>query len=504
MERAYAAQRIYDAEAPALAAGVPLMARAARALADHVLSLLDPGEGVLVVAGRGNNGGDGLYAAAHLARAGIPVAVALTADAATAEGAAEEAAAAGAKLFPAGDQALLRAQARRARVWVDALSGIGMRPPARGELAQILSRLEAMRAELPAAVSTVAVDLPSGLDASSGAITGPILRADHTVTFGGYKAAHVLPPAAHACGQIHLVDIGIGPELSRQEPAVLRAGACDIAAGWPVPGPADHKYTRGVVGMVTGSADYPGAALLSVDGALGTGPGMVRYRGDADQAVLTVHPEAVAAPGRVQAWVVGSGITGRESPAAACVQAAIEEAGREGLPLVVDAGALAWVERGSIGGSEAGERVVLTPHAGELAHLLTRLGEATSREEVEADPAAHARRAARLTGASVVVKGAITLIVSGRRLFSQADGPAWLATAGSGDVLAGVLGTVLAGWQARAEQGGRHTWPSFGHAIAAGVALHGRAGAHASRGAPIRAGQIAAALQPTIRALLAH
>src|SRR5699024_10837036 len=149
-----------------------------------------------------------------------------------------------------------------------------------------------------------------------------------------------------------------------------------------VPGPADHKYTRGVVGLVTGSADYPGAALLSVDGALGAGPGMVRYRGEADRAVLTRHPEVVSAPGRVQAWVVASGITGRDSPAAAHVQAAIEEAMSAGLPLVVDAGALAWVEQDSLGGARADLRVVLTPHAGELAHLLTRLGEATSREEV--------------------------------------------------------------------------------------------------------------------------
>src|SRR5699024_1844505 len=153
----------------------------------------------------------------------------------------------------------------------------------------------------------VAVDLPSGLGADSGAAPGPVIAADHTVTFGGYKAAQFLPPAAYSCGHLHLIDIGIAREFTRQGAAVHRVEQPDLRRWCTRPGPRDQKYTRGVVGIVTGSGDYPAAATLSTHAALAAGPGMVRYLGEVPQGVIDAHPEVITQPDRVQAWVVGSG-----------------------------------------------------------------------------------------------------------------------------------------------------------------------------------------------------
>lgn len=508
MLSAYTAASIYDAEAPALAAGEPLMARAARALADAVTRETPPGGRIAVFAGKGNNGADGLYAAAHLAREGRVVTVVTAFDAAADLGVTSAALAAaievGARVVDGEDDDAVRLAAE-AQVWVDALTGIGMRPPARGRLGELLALLSRIRASAPAAQRplVIAVDIPSGLGADSGAIPGPVLPADHTVTFGGFKAVQLLPPAAALCGQVQIVDIGIGAEFDRQPGAVHRVEEADLRRAWPRPGPSDHKYTRGVVGVVTGSDDYPGAAVLSAHGALGCGPGMVRYTGEVAEAVIRAHPEVITQPGRVQAWVVGSGITGRSSSAAPGVETAIGEAMHAGVPVVVDAGALEWVERGAIAGFEATPRVVLTPHAGELAALLARCGVDAERGAIEADPGRWAVHAADITGASIVLKGGTTLIAAEGRVFSQADGTPWMATAGSGDVLSGVLGAVLAGWQIQQETGGRSTWPGLSHAIAAGVALHGFAGVAASRGGPTTASEIARELSPTIARILA-
>lgn len=508
MLSAYTAASIYDAEAPALAAGEPLMARAARALADAVARRTPPSGRITVFAGKGNNGADGLYAAAHLAREGHSVTAVTAFDVATDLGATSAALTAatdaGAEVVDGEDDDAVRLAAE-GQVWVDALTGIGMRPPARGQVADLLALLKRIRAAAPAAKRpiVIAVDIPSGLGADSGAIIGPVLPAEHTVTFGGYKAAQFLPPAAALCGAVQVVDIGIAAEFTRQPIAVHRVAEEDLRRAWARPGPADHKYTRGVVGVVTGSSDYPGAAVLSVHGALGCGPGMVRYTGEVAEDVVRAHPEVITQPGRVQAWVVGSGITGKASAAAAEVETAIGEAMRAAVPIVVDAGALEWVERGAIAGFRATPRVVLTPHAGELAGLLGRCGVDADRATIEADPAPWAAKAEEITGASVVLKGGTTLIASEGMLLSQADGTPWMATAGSGDVLAGILGAVLAGWQVQQEAGGQPTWPGFPQAIAAGVMLHGLAGVHASRGGPTSASEIAGAISPALRSMLA-
>jgi hydroxyethylthiazole kinase-like uncharacterized protein yjeF len=266
-----------------------------------------------------------------------------------------------------------------------------------------------------------------------------------------------------------------------------------------VPGPDDDKYSRGVVGVIAGSAAYTGAAVLAVGGALRAGAGMVRYLGP-EQPVERVRarwPEAVVGPGRVQAWVLGSGI----DPDADDGQAeAVVGALGQGLPTVLDAGALALLDRPVVRGL-LGPHTVLTPHAGELARLLSSItpasaswgsgGPMVTRAQVQADPLDHARRAAELTGATVLLKGANTVIVTADgRCRSQADATSWLATAGAGDVLAGVLGTLLAA--------------GLDPSDAAGLAamVHGRSAVTASAGGPIVADDVIAALPGTIAALL--
>lgn len=505
MLRAYTSASTYAAERPALAAGEPLMARAARALADTIERYVPREEPIVVFAGRGNNGADALYAAGHLARAEYAVTTVIAfeeRDAPDANiSALRSAREAGVQALPASGDCAPYTEALSAPVWVDGLAGIGMRPPARGAIRDLLTSMErAHRTWFP---TVFAVDLPSGLGADTGRVHRPVIPADHTVTFGGYKPVHLLPPAADLCGRVHVIDIGIHDALLGQPVAVGRMEPRDVAAQLSAPGPADHKYTRGVVGLVTGSNDYPGAAVLSTGGAIAAGPGMVRYLGEVPGHVVRAYPEVVTQSGRVQAWAVGSGISGRGSSAARAVDRALDHGLSAGVPIVVDAGALEWVEPGGIAGHVATARVVLTPHAGELAGLLRRCGVDVDRAEVEADPVVWARKANEVTGASVVLKGSTTLIVVEGEVCSQADGTPWMATAGTGDVLAGILGAALATWGAGEDGSPLTTRASFACALAAGVALHGMAGTRASGGGPIRATEIATYLPTVVRELLA-
>ncbi|MCU1438682.1 MAG: hypothetical protein JWP66_1769 [Naasia sp.] len=254
----------------------------------------------------------------------------------------------------------------------------------------------------------------------------------------------------------------------------------------------DDKYSRGVLGVLTGSAEYPGAAVLGVEGAARAGAGMVRYLGDPDAArlVLQRRPEIVTAPGRVQAWLVGSGMDAAQRTDA--LRDRIGAALAQRVPTVLDAGAL------DLAGSAAGPTVI-TPHAGELARLLTARGERVDRVQVSADPARWATRAAQLLGVTVLLKGAVTQIVgpAGAGL-AVAAGPPWLATAGSGDVLGGILGALVA---ARSDEVVAD--PALLVPVAAAAALvHGRAGAVASGGGPLVALDIAEAVPAVIARLL--
>jgi hydroxyethylthiazole kinase-like uncharacterized protein yjeF len=514
---AFTAADVRAAEEPLLASergfDGGLMQRAAWALDLTVRRELSrrvgrvPGSTVVALVGPGNNGGDALHALARLAHHGVRT-VAVATSASIHESGLAALAGAGGKVLCVVDDAPgervwmgeAAAEAYAADVVLDGLLGIGGRGGLRGaaaELVDILDRLMADRGA-PAAVCrplVVAVDVPSGVGVDDGVVDGPVLRADRTVTFGVAKPALLLPPAAHLAGQVDVVDLGLRERLAGVHPAVSRLNGPDVAALWPVPSQDDHKYTRGVVGVVAGSASYTGAAILTAAGALGVGCGMVRYAGSdvARRAVVAAHPEVVAGSAtdiRAQAWVVGPGVADDDEQAGRA-RAAVAHAIADGLPLVVDAGGLDMLPH------RLGPLVVLTPHAGELAHLLAGHEVQVTRDEVSAEPARWAVEAARRTGATVLLKGHTTVVAGPEVLFSQSDAPAWLATAGAGDVLAGVLGSLLAGrcHDVRADHG------LAARLAAAAACVHGRAAWLAGPG-PVTAGALARALPAAVRELV--
>ena len=204
------------------------------------------------------------------------------------------------------------------------------------------------------------------------------------------------------------------------------------------PNAADDKYSRGVVGFITSSEMFPGAALLGITAAMRTGIGMVRYIGPQHVAnlVLLSRPETVLQDGRAQAWVVGSGVPVDDEAQASRIRKVVAEKNL----VVVDAGALQIVDF-----KACAAKCVLTPHAGEAVTLLTSLGHPISRDEVEADPIAAALLIANLTNQLTVLKGNRTVIAQGTKTYQFDPAPPVLATAGSGDVLAGIIGALLAG-----------------------------------------------------------
>lgn len=480
-----------------------LMQRAARGLAAVARARLTGRRraGVVGLVGSGGNGGDTLYALSRLARRreSDDVVAVLVTDKGVHPGGLEAAQTYGVRVLEAAwgappSEEILEA-ARGADLVMDGLTGIGGRPGwAKGARLVVASFLEAVRPE----AYIIAVDLPSGADPEGEQPESAGVWADETVTFGVCKGAHLLA-TADRCGLLTVVDIGL--EMTTP-PAAERLVHDDVARLWPVPGRNDDKYSRGVLGVVAGGEKYPGAAALCVSAAVCAGAGMVRYIGPPTPTFLVCGrvPEVVLGPPtgsqRVQAWVVGPGLdpsaTGEGLDAAQV--AAAREALASGLPAVVDAGGLDLLDGPRPG---AGARTLLTPHAGELARLLTRLsGRVVSREEVAADPVRSARSAAEKLHATVLLKGHRTYVVpppgSGLPVRAQADAPAWMATAGSGDVLAGIAGTLLAAGLDPLDTG----------SLAALV--HGLAGEVASRGGPVRALAVAQSLGGVLGTVLAR
>ncbi|MBW8750413.1 MAG: NAD(P)H-hydrate dehydratase [Propionibacteriales bacterium] len=458
MRAAHSVEQVRAAE-KALMASVPpgtLMQRAAYGLATAVAELLDGtyGARVLLLVGSGDNGGDALYAGAQLARRGAKVEAVLLGSRTHEGGLAE--------LRARGGRVVSLEAAHEPDVVVDGIVGIGGKPGLRPDAEAAVTRF-------PGA-AVVAVDVPSGVDVDTGELDGPHVRADVTVTFGTHKVCHLLDPAAEAAGVVTLVDIG----LELPEPSVVALQADDVARLLPVPRPFDHKYTRGVVGIRAGSAMYPGAAVLCTSGASSGLAGMVRYAGEAADAVRARHPGVVVGEGRVQAWVVGSG--GDDQAATALGLSLADE-----VPVVVDADGLQHVNRGE------GRRLVLTPHAGELARMLD-----VDREAVEAAQLAHARRAAEEYDAVVLLKGrhSVTAAPDGRVAVTTSGLP-WLAVAGAGDVLSGVIGSLLA------------TGLSPFDSAAVGSWLHGAAATLAGRGGPVTPEAVADAVPQVVRSLIA-
>ncbi len=323
----------------------------------------------------------------------------------------------------------------------------------------------------------VAVDIPSGIDVATGAITGPTVHAALTVTFGGLKPVHALAD----CGRIELIDIG----LDLPQTDLLAFEADDVAARWPVPGPHDDKYTQGVTGVMAGSSTYPGAAVLCTGAAVAATSGMVRYSGSAHSEVLAHWPEVIASPtpasaGRVQAWVVGPGL-GTDASGAAALWFALDT----DLPVLVDADGLTIVAAHPDLVADRMAPTVLTPHAGEFARLA---GAPPGDDRVGA-----CRRLADTLGATVLLKGNVTVVADpGGSVYLNPAGQSWAATAGSGDVLSGIIGALLAAGLAPAE------------AAAAGAFVHARAAAlSAADPGPGEAPTSASRIVPHIRAALA-
>jgi hydroxyethylthiazole kinase-like uncharacterized protein yjeF len=459
---------ILAAERQVLAA-VPdgaLMARAARALAVEAVRMLgfSYGARVVLLVGPGNNGGDALYAGAELSRRGVAVAAVL-ADPARAH------AGGLAALRAAGGRQVALADAGSADLVVDGLLGVGASGPVRETM------LPLVRWSLEQPAPVLAVDIASGVDADTGAVAGPAVRATATVCMGALKAGLLVGPGRLHTGRLRVVDLGLGPKLA--EPQLHRLERHDLRL--PVPGPDDDKYTRGVVGVAAGSQAYPGAAQLCVGSARLGGVGAVRYAGHAAAEVVRRWPEVIVADtvsgtGRVQAWVVGPGLgdTGEAVESLRQVLAA-------DVPVLVDADGLnLLVERRELLAARTAP-TVLTPHDREFERLFGEVG---------TDRIGAARRAARDSGATVLLKGYATIVAepSGRCFLNPLGAPA-LATAGSGDVLSGLVGSLLA---AGLEPG---------MAAATGAYLHAAAGQRAAAAGPVVAGDLIDALAEEIGVL---
>ena len=507
------------------------------------------GAPVLLLVGGGHNGADTLLAGGLLAHSGCAVSAVLATEHPHPV-ALEEARSHGVTVYGAGyrgddgtDQdsagvmAAIDAFLVHGGLVLDGLTGIGATGVLRPDAAALITPLIAAGEPGRRPLRVIAVDLPSGTGVDDGTVSGPVLAADRTVTFTCLKGCQCLPPARHLCGVVEVVPLGLPAPTSRPLARRPVDGALGdyLTRAVREPGPDDHKYTRGVVGLWAGSESYPGAAVLTASGAVRAGAGMVRLSAPrrVEDLVLAARPEVVPAVGRAQALVLGPGIdpadTTRADEVRAILSSTLVPSGGDWqnpirLPAVVDAGALSILAELLTEDLSCSPLHVLTPHAGEAAALLIALedkGPAAqetcgwSRDRVEAHPGLAAREICRLTGATVLLKGATTLIAAPQRpLVSVDSGPGWMATAGSGDVLAGVLGAVLAGVTARWEQavvpapsGPDPVLDALVDSVAAGVRLHALAGAYAATvpqgarsagtgGHPVAALDIAAALGP--------
>jgi ADP-dependent NAD(P)H-hydrate dehydratase / NAD(P)H-hydrate epimerase len=540
MRDAYSVAKVRAAEA-ALMAQVPdgaLMQRAAAGLAAVCADLLRASRGavygaqVVLLAGTGDNGGDALYAGERLARRGASV-TAVAAGARIHEEGARALTAAGGRIVPvaprepgaAGNDAAVGEPVRRAigdaDLIIDGLLGIG----GKGGLREPFATLAQLAANAENAL-TVAVDLPSGIDADTGTVTGPAVSADVTVTFGAVKPGLLIDPGAGQAGVVEFVDIGLGPYLA-SPPDARAPQAADIAGLLPRPTAESDKYRRGVLGLLVGSDRFTGAALLATGGAVKGGSGMVRlvtFPGAA-AAVRQLHPEVVitelaggtsirsessavssassaAGPrfpddvGRVQAWAVGSGM-GTDDAAAGRLAAVLATS----LPVLIDADGLTLLAQHKDLLPRSAP-TLLTPHAGELGRLLD-----ADPADIEAQRLEHARRAAARFGACVLLKGSTTVIAppdGDDPVLVNTTGTPWLATAGTGDVLAGLAGSLLAQGLQPPQAA---IVAAYLHGLAARLASAGPDGSGAARpgphgaGAPIGAADVVTAIPRAFRSL---
>src|SRR5215831_4575637 len=451
-------------------AGIELMENAGRAIADAVAARHPPGSRITVAAGPGNNGGDGFVAARLLAERGYRARVLLVGDAARLKGDAALAA----RRWHGPTELAAPAALAGATVIVDALFGAGLDRPVDGVARAMIEAMNASAADV------FAVDLPSGINGTSGAIMGLAVKATHTVTFFRRKSGHLLLPGRLHCGQVGVADIGIAPSVLEHIKPRTFVNALELWAGtFPHPRVEGHKHARGHAVVVSGGHSTTGAARLAARGALRAGAGLVTIASPRD--ALTVNAAATLAvmvrpvdgahefadflrDARRNAVVLGpGGGVGRNMRELVLVALAGERA------VVLDADALtsfAQEPQALIAATRSrAAATLLTPHEGEFNRLFSELtGKAASKLE-------KARKAAAETGAIVLLKGPDTVVAApdGRAAIAD-NAPPWLATAGSGDVLAGIAAGLLAQGMEGFE------------AAAAAVWLHGEAGSEAGPG----------------------
>jgi hydroxyethylthiazole kinase-like uncharacterized protein yjeF len=276
---------------------------------------------------------------------------------------------------------------------------------------------------------------------------------------------------------------------------VKKWSAKDAARCIITPSDLDHKYSRGVLGLITGSAQFPGAAVLTTSAASATGIGMVRFHSSSGLAHLVLHstPSAVVQPGKVAAWLVGSGIDAKKySDLTTWLRHRWFKLVRlQSVPTVLDAGAL------YLAGSLE-QPTVITPHSGELSTLLSARGVQVSAEAIEGDPKKWVQIAADTLGVTVLLKGATTYVANDELLIQLPVATPWLATAGSGDVLAGILGSLVATNVVEI----LNDYNRLAHVAATASFIHAQAAAKASNGGPINAEAIIEAIPNTIAQLL--
>ncbi|ARS25918.1 carbohydrate kinase, YjeF-like protein [Sphingomonas sp. KC8] len=400
------------AEEAIFAAGVPvvdLMEQAGAAVAEAAwrFAAMPP---TLILCGPGNNGGDGYVAARHLAERGVHVRVAATSEPTT------EAAKAMRARWTGPVEPI--EGARPAPLLIDALFGTGLARPLDAALADTLARL------VGAAKLAIAVDLPSGVSTDDGALLSPVPHFDLTVALGALKPAHLLQPAAGFCGRVAVADIGLAAT-----PRTWEIARPMLA----MPGPTDHKYSRGLVAVIGGT--MPGAGVLAATAAQRAGAGYVVLTGagvSGPHALVRRGMDEALGDPRTGAVVVGPGL-GRDAAA----RDQLRQALAAGHRLVIDADGLALLADGGIAHlRRLAEPALLTPHEGEFVRLFGDL--AGSKLD-------RARAAAARSGAIVLLKGADSVVAhpDGRVAVAR-TAPAWLASAGTGDVLAGIAGAMLA------------------------------------------------------------
>ncbi len=470
-------QEMTQADRLTIAAGTPgivLMERAGRAVADAVVrTSLRGAPTVCVVAGPGNNGGDGFVCARVLADRGYPVRLLMFGDHGRLKGDAAEAAGRWQGPVEAAEPSALKG----CGLVIDALFGAGLDRPVEGPARAMI---EAMNAS---GLPVIAVDLPSGINGTSGAVMGAAVRASKTVTFFRRKPGHLLLPGRLHCGPVEVVHIGIADfVLESIGPAIVANAPALWADRFPVPLAGGHKYKRGHAVVVSGDLSHTGAARLTARGALRAGAGLVTIASPRDalavnaasNLAIMVHPidgaEEFAgwlADPRLNAVVLGPG-GGVGARMREMVLAALS--GERAV--VLDADALTSFAEApdalfSAIKSRGPSPTVLTPHQGEFSRLFKDAPQATA----NASKCDRAKAAAAESGAIVLLKGSDTVVASpqGRASITE-NAPPWLATAGSGDVLAGFVAGLLAQGMPAFEAASAATW------------LHGEAGSEAGPG----------------------